>query len=144
MAAPPRPPRAAYKVFYPIVTRWMDNDIYGHVNNATYYSWFDSVANRFLIEVGGLDIQSGEVVGLVVNSGCEYFAPVAYPEAVEGGFRVDKLGNSSVRYGLAIFRAGEDQAVAAGHFVHVFVDRASNRPVPIPPRLREALASAVV
>ncbi|MDX1735490.1 MAG: thioesterase family protein [Halioglobus sp.] len=134
------PVRADYKVFYPITTRWSDNDIYGHVNNVTYYSYFDTAANQYLIEEGGLDISDGRIVGYVVNSGCQYHAPLTYPEGVEAGVRVDRLGNSSVQYGIAIFRAGEDAAVAHGHFVHVFVERAENRSVPIPQNLREALA----
>lgn len=134
------PTRADYKVFYPITTRWADNDIYGHVNNVTYYAYFDSAANRYLIEEGGLDISKGDVVGFVVSSGCEYHAPIAYPEVIEAGVRVDRLGNSSVRYGIAIFRHGEDNAVAHGHFVHVFVERAQQRSVPIPENLRSALA----
>jgi acyl-CoA thioester hydrolase len=133
------PVRADYRVFYPISTRWSDNDIYGHVNNVTYYSYFDTAANRYLIEEGGLDISDGTIVGYVVNSGCEYHAPLTYPEPIEAGLRVDRLGSSSVQYGLAIFREGEDRAVANGHFVHVFVDRAANRSVPIPPALRAAL-----
>jgi acyl-CoA thioester hydrolase len=134
-----RPLRGDYKVFYPVSTRWSDNDIYGHVNNVTYYSYFDTAANRYLIEEGGLDISAGDIVGYVVSSSCEYLAPITYPEAIEVGLRVDKLANSSVRYGLAVFRAGESQAVAHGHFVHVFVDRAANRSVSVPARLREAL-----
>ena len=133
------PVRGDYRVFYPISTRWSDNDIYGHVNNVTYYSYFDTAANRYLIEEGGLDISDGTIVGYVVNSGCEYHAPLTYPEPIEAGLRVDRLGSSSVQYGLAIFREGEDRAVANGHFVHVFVDRAANRSVPIPPALRAAL-----
>jgi len=133
------PTRADYGIFYPISTRWSDNDIYGHVNNVTYYSYFDTAANRYLIEEGGLDISDGSVVGYVVNSGCEYHAPLTYPEPIEAGLRVDRLGTSSVQYGLAIFRQGEDEAVAHGHFVHVFVDRAANRSVPIPAALRAAL-----
>ena len=134
-----RPVRADYKVFYPISTRWSDNDTYGHINNVIYYSYFDSVANRYLIEEGGLDIADGTIVGYVVSSGCDYHAPASYPEAIEGGLRVDRLGNSSVQYGIAIFREGEDEALAHGHFVHVFVDRAANRSVPIPEGLRAAL-----
>ena len=133
------PARGDYKVFYSISTRWSDNDIYGHVNNVTYYSYFDTAANRYLIEQGGLDISDGGIVAYVVNSGCEYHAPLTYPEPVEAGLRVDRLGTSSVRYGLAIFREGEDEAVAHGHFVHVFVDRARDKSVPIPANLRAAL-----
>ncbi len=133
------PSRADYGVFYPISTRWSDNDIYGHVNNVTYYSYFDTAANRYLIEEGGLDISDGGIVGYVVSSGCEYHAPITYPEPIEAGLRVDRLGSSSVQYGLAIFRQGVDQAVAHGHFVHVFVDRDANKSVPIPAALRAAL-----
>jgi acyl-CoA thioester hydrolase len=134
-----QPNRCDYRHFYPITTRWSDNDLYGHVNNVVYYSYFDSAANRYLIEEGGLDIHEGDIVGFVVSSGCDYHAPIAYPDRIEAGLRVDRLGNSSVQYGIAIFRAGEAAAVAHGHFVHVFVDRASNRSVAIPPHLRQAL-----
>jgi acyl-CoA thioester hydrolase len=133
------PNRADYKVFYPMTTRWSDNDIYGHVNNVVYYSYFDTAANRYLIEEGGMDISDGSIVGYVVNSGCEYHAPITYPESVEAGVRVDRLGNSSVQYGIAIFKAGEQDAAAHGHFVHVFVERAKNKSVPIPQTLRLAL-----
>lgn len=139
MSKPQVPTRDDYKVFYPITTRWSDNDIYGHVNNVTYYSYFDTAANRYLIEEGGLDISDGSIVGYVVNSGCEYHAPITYPEAIEAGVRVDRLGNSSVQYGIAIFREGEDLAAAHGHFVHVFVDREADRSVAIPVGLRAAL-----
>ena len=140
----PRPDRDAYRVFYPLNTRWSDNDIYGHINNVVYYSYFDFVANRYLIETGGLDIAAADIVGFVVSSGCDYHAPAAYPDALEGGLRVDRLGNSSVQYGIAIFRAGEREALAHGHFVHVFVERASNRAVPIPAPLRKALEAIAV
>lgn len=133
------PSRDDYRVFYPITTRWSDNDIYGHINNVIYYAYFDSVANRYLIEEGGLDISDGRIVGYVVNSGCEYHAPLAYPQKLEAGLRVDKLGNSSVQYGIAIFAEGEPLAAAHGYFVHVFVERAVNRSVPIPAALRAAL-----
>ncbi len=139
MSKPAPPRRDEYKAFYPIDTRWSDNDIYGHVNNVTYYAYFDSAANRYLIEEGGLDINEGSIVGYVVSSGCEYYAPVAYPQALEAGLRVDRLGNSSVQYGLAIFKRGECEAVASGHFVHVFVERAADKSVPVPPALRRAL-----
>lgn len=132
--------RADYRHFQPITTRWHDNDVYGHVNNVVYYSYFDSAVNTYLIERGGLDIHDGAVVGFVVSSSCDYFASIAFPDRLEVGLRVGKLGNSSVQYELAIFKVGEDEACAAGRFVHVFVDRESNRPVPIPPALREALA----
>ncbi len=138
------PTRTDYQVFYPITTRWSDNDIYGHVNNVTYYSYFDTAANRYLIEEGGLDISDGRIVGYVVNSGCEYHAPITYPESVQAGIRVDRLGNSSVQYGIAIFREGEQTAAAHGYFVHVFVERAENRSVPIPGKLRAALEKLLV
>ncbi len=143
MAKPSVPNRSDYKVFYPITTRWSDNDLYGHVNNVTYYSYFDSAVNQYLIEQGGLNIHEGKIVGFVVNSGCEYHAPIAYPEAVEAGLRVDRLGNSSVQYGVGIFKQGEEQAVANGHFVHVFVERAENKAVAIPDGLRAALEKLV-
>jgi acyl-CoA thioester hydrolase len=131
--------RTDYLHFQPISTRWSDNDIYGHVNNVAYYSYFDSVANHFLISEGGLDIHEGEIIGLVVSSGCHYHAALAYPDKLEAGLRVNRLGNSSVEYGLAIFREGEEMAAAEGHFIHVFVDRISRRPTPIPELLRSAL-----
>jgi len=139
VSKPEIPTRAGYKIFYPITTRWSDNDVYGHVNNVTYYSYFDTAANRYLIEQGGLDISDGRIVGYVVNSGCQYHAPITYPEEIEAGLRVDKLGNSSVQYGIAIFRKGQESAAAHGHFVHVFVERAANRAVAIPGSLRAAL-----
>jgi acyl-CoA thioester hydrolase len=143
MTKPEVPTRSDYRSFYPIITRWSDNDIYGHVNNVVYYSWFDSVVNRYLIEVGGLDINDGSIVGYVVDSGCAYHTPLAYPEAIDAGLRVDKLGNSSVRYGVAIFRSGEERAAAHGYFVHVFVERPAERAVAIPDPLRAALARIV-
>ena len=135
--------RGDYRHFQPITTRWHDNDIYGHVNNVVYYSFFDSAVNTYLIEAGGLDIHSGEVVGFVVSSSCDYFASIAFPEHIEVGLRVGKLGNSSVQYELGIFKQGEEQACAAGRFVHVFVDRDNNRPVSIPDPLRVALARLI-
>jgi len=133
--------RDAYVKFCDITTRWMDNDIYGHVNNVTYYSYFDTAVNSYLIDVGGLDIHNGTVVGFVVSSGCEYLSPIAFPDQLEAGLRVNKLGNSSVTYGVGIFKKGQQTACAEGHFVHVFVDRTNNRPVPIPDALRAALAA---
>ena len=117
----------------------MDNDIYGHVNNAIYYSWMDTVVNRFLIDEGGLDINHGAVIGLVAESGCSYFAALAYPDVIDAGLRIGRLGTSSVRYEVGIFRQGEDSAAAALYFVHVFVARESMRPVPIPDLIRAAL-----
>ena len=135
--------RGDYIHFMIVQTRWMDNDVYGHVNNVTYYSYFDTVVNRYLIDSGGLDIHDGPAIGFVVESSCRYLAPFAYPETIEAGLRVAKLGSSSVRYELALFAPGEDTARAEGQFVHVFVDRVTQRPVPLPPQLRDALAKLV-
>lgn len=132
-------PRGAYRHFLTIATRWMDNDVYGHVNNVVYYSYFDTVINRYLVEAGGLDIARGETIGLCVESHCRYLAPLAFPEQVDAGLRVAHLGRSSVRYAIGIFRAGQDAPAAQGWFVHVFVDRASRRPAPLPEPLRAAL-----
>jgi len=140
----PRPTAAAYRHFVPITTRWMDNDVYGHVNNVTYYSYFDSAANSYLISHGGLDIHAAPVIGLVVESACQYHAPVAYPTALRAGLRVDRLGQRAVTYGIAIFLPEDDQAVAHGHFVHVFVDRVTRTPVAIPAPMRAALERLVV
>jgi acyl-CoA thioester hydrolase len=129
-----------YRYFLPITTRWMDNDAYGHINNVTYYSYFDTVANHYLIHEGGLEILASPVIGLVVESKCSYRAPLAYPDRLRAGLRVDKLGTRSVTYGIGIFKEGEEQAAAHGYFVHVFVDRDSRKAVAIPERLREALA----
>lgn len=134
-----RQPRRLYPYVVPIPTRWMDNDAYGHVNNVTYYSYFDTAVNRYLIEEGGLDIQRSEVIGVVVESGCRYHEGVAYPEALEAGVRVEELRNRAVRYGVGIFRAGGSETVADGHFVHVFVDRGTRKAVSIPAGIRAAL-----
>lgn len=137
----PRPlERADFKHFRLIQTRWMDNDLYGHVNNVTYYSYFDTVVNRYLIDPGGLDIHAGSIVGFAVETMCRFHRPFAYPEDIEVGLRVNKLGSSSVRYELALFGVGEDTARADGHFVHVFVNRVSGRPTAMPGKLRQALA----
>jgi acyl-CoA thioester hydrolase len=117
----------------------MDNDAYGHVNNVVYYSWFDTVVNAHLIEQGALDIQQGQTIGLVIETQCNYFAPVEFPQAVEAGLRVARIGNSSVRYEVGLFLQGEPLTVAKGHFVHVYVDRASRRPIPLPHRLKGVL-----
>jgi acyl-CoA thioester hydrolase len=131
--------RKAYPRFRPIPTRWADNDIYGHVNNAAYYGFFDTAVNCFLIEEAGLDIHGGSVIGLVVETGCNYFAALAYPETVEAGVRVARIGNSSVTYQIGLFREGEDEPAAQGHFVHVYVDRDTRRPVSLPEAMRQAL-----
>jgi acyl-CoA thioester hydrolase len=144
MAAEQRPTYADYPHHAALTTRWMDNDVYGHVNNVTYYSYFDTVANAYLIEQGGLDVERSPVIGLVVESGCRYHAPVSYPERLRAGLRVDRLGNRAVTYGIAIFTEDSDEAVANGHFVHVFVDRDTRTSVPIPEKIREALAAIAV
>ena len=133
-----------YRYFAPITTRWKDNDIYGHVNNVTYYAYFDTIANQYLIEEGGLNIHGDPTVGFVVNSGCNYYAPIAFPDKLKGGLRVNYLGNSSVEYGIAIFKEDEEIAVADGHFVHVFVDKASNKPVPVPDAIKQALQAILI
>jgi acyl-CoA thioester hydrolase len=122
----------------------MDNDVYGHVNNAHYYSYFDTVINQYLIGLGGLDIHASPVVGFVVSSSCDFFRPVAYPGEVEVGLRVDRIGKSSVHYGVALFAAGDDVARAAGTVVHVFVDRAASTPVAIPAAIALALEAIAV
>lgn len=136
--------RDNYYKFNSITTRWSDNDVYGHVNNVVYYSYFDTAANNYLINDGGLDIETSPVIGFVVNSGCNYNSSIAYPDNIESGLRVDRLGNSSVQYGVAIFKEGEDHAAADGHFVHVFVDRKTNKPVAIPDNMRAALEAILV
>ncbi len=124
--------RGDYRLLRPIPTRWMDNDPYGHVNNVVYYSWFDTAVNTYLIEAGVLDIRSSPVVGVVVETGCTYFESVAFPDALEAGLAVETLGRSSVRYRVGIFKQGADLAAAQGHFVHVYVERGTQRPVAIP------------
>ena len=139
-----RETRAAYPHFLAIPTRWMDNDIYGHVNNVVYYSYFDTVINDYLIRAGGLDIEESRVVGVCAESFCRYRAPLTFPEAVEAGLRVEHLGKSSVRYEIGLFKEGEEGAAAEGHFVHVFVERKAMTPVPIPEPIRAALARIAV
>ena len=140
MSRPQPHRRADYPYLREITTRWMDNDAYGHVNNVVYYSFFDTAVNAWLIERGALDIASSAVVGFVVETGCHYFAPVAFPQPVTAGIRVAHVGRSSVRYEIALFAPGSDRAAAQGHFVHVYVDRATNRPVrELPAALAEAL-----
>lgn len=131
--------RGDYRHFLTIPTRWMDNDVYGHVNNVVYYSYFDTIINRYLIEMGGLDIHEAPVIGIAVETLCRFRRSFAFPEPVEAGLRTGHLGNSSVRYEIGLFGQGDDEARAEGHFVHVFVERATNKPVPIPPPIRAAL-----
>ena len=132
-------PRGSYRLFRTITTRWADNDAYGHVNNVVYYSWFDTAVNAWLIEQGVLDIHHGSTIGLVIETHCNYFGPLAFPQTVEAGVRVAKLGTSSVRYEIGLFAQGSDSAAAQGHFVHVYVDKTSRRPVPLPDNLRTLL-----
>jgi acyl-CoA thioester hydrolase len=139
-AAKPQPePRSAYRAFRPITTRWMDNDVYGHVNNVVYYSWFDTAVNAHLIERGVLDIHAGATIGLVVETQCNYFAPLAFPDTIEAGIRVARIGGSSVRYEVGLFGARQETTAARGHFVHVYVDRATRRPAPLPDAFRRVL-----
>lgn len=134
------PPRSAYAYWLTIPTRWKDNDIYGHVNNVVYYSYFDTVINTFLIRVGGLDIHDAPVIGVCAESSCRYRAGFSFPDAVVAGLRVEHLGRRSVRYGVGLFREGADDCAAVGDFVHVFVERATMAPVAIPEAIRAALA----
>ena len=136
--------RAAYPHIAPLQTRWADNDVYGHVNNVTYYSYFDTVVNDYLIGRGALDIHGGAVIGLVVETGCRYFAPLAFPQALEGGLRVARIGTSSVRYELAVFASGQETPAAEGHFIHVYVDRENRRPTALPGPLRTALEAIAI
>ena len=135
--------RASYPHFLPIPTRWMDNDVYGHVNNVVYYAYFDTVINQYLIAEGGLDIEHGAAIGLCVESHCKYLRAVAFPDELEAGLRVVHLGRSSVRYEIGIFTRGVEDIAAQGWFVHVFVDRATRRPAAIPEPLRAALEKLV-
>jgi acyl-CoA thioester hydrolase len=144
MNKPARPqpePRESYRAFRTITTRWMDNDQYGHVNNVVYYSWFDTAVNAHLIEHGALDTAAGQTIGFVVETQCHYFAPLAFPQNVEAGIRVAQVGSSSVRYEVGLFAEGAPMTAAKGHFVHVYVDRVTQRPVPLPAALKTVLES---
>lgn len=143
-AAPAVSSRDGYRLFTAIPTRWMDNDSYGHVNNVTYYSYFDTAVNAHLIAAGGLDLRASREVGLVVETMCRFHKSLSFPETIDAGLRVAKLGNSSVRYEIGLFRQGEDTPAATGHFVHVWVDRVSERPVPVPAAIRAALIALLV
>jgi acyl-CoA thioester hydrolase len=131
--------RQAFPYLERIPTRWDDNDVYGHVNNVRYFAFFDTAINSWLIREGGLDIENGAVIGVCAESHCAYGAAIAFPDAVEVGLRAGRIGSSSVRYELAVFKAGAEEPAATGWFVHVFVDRETRRPVPLPARLRDAL-----
>jgi acyl-CoA thioester hydrolase len=133
-----------YRHFLEIPTRWMDNDVYGHVNNVVYYSYFDTVVNEYLVSSGTLDIEGSPVIGLVVETQCRYFQPMAFPDTVHAGLRVARLGKSSVRYEIGLFRNDDDSAAAQGHFVHVYVERQSRKPAPLPEEARRALEKLLV
>ncbi len=135
--------RSAYRHFRPITTRWMDNDVYGHVNNVHYYSFFDTVVNGYLVGEGALDPLRSPVIGLVVETRCSYFESVSFPDEIQAGLRVRRIGASAVTYEIGLFRNTATQAAAQGHFVHVYVDRATRRPVSLPDPLRRALAPLV-
>ena len=135
----PHYPKDRYKYFLNIQTRWNDNDMYGHINNAVYYMWFDTLVNNYLIENELVDPQAGKAIGLVVDTGCQYFAPLSYPETITAGLRTVKIGNSSVRYEIGLFRRGEDKPCAEGHFVHVYVDEKTRKPMPMSANMRAKL-----
>jgi acyl-CoA thioester hydrolase len=140
----PQPfPRLAFPHFLEIQTRWMDNDIYGHVNNAVHYSYFDTVVNRFLLETGALDLKNSTVIGVVVETACNYFTEIAFPDKIFAGLRVAHIGRTSVRFEVALFRDDDQLASAQGHFIHVYVDRATRRPIPLPDSMKESLTALV-
>lgn len=136
--------RDRYPSHLQIPTRWSDNDVYGHINNAVYYFYFDTVVNKWLIENGLLDIGNSETIGLVVETGCSYFSPLKFPETITAGLRVSKIGNSSVRYDIALFSEGETKAAAQGHFVHVYVDEKNRNPTPISDIMRQKLGEIMI
>ena len=133
-------PRAAYRWFLPIPTRWIDNDVFGHVNNVQYYSYFDTTVCTYLVETGQFHPTRGRTMAVVAESGCSYFSPVAWPDRLEGALRIDRLGTTSVRYGVAVFREGAAEPSAGGFFTHVYLDRTTGRPAPLPDALREGLS----
>ena len=137
-------PKSAYRHHVGIPTRWMDNDTYGHVNNVNYYSYFDTAVNGFLIKGGALDIHGGPVIGLVVETNCKYFAPLSFPETVTAGIAVSKIGNSSVRFEIGLFAEGNEEPVAQGYFVHVYVDTATRRPTSLPDTLKSLLETILL
>jgi acyl-CoA thioester hydrolase len=136
--------REGYRHLAEIPTRWADNDVYGHVNNATYYSYFDTAVNRLLLERGLLDLGRSEIIGIVVETLCRFHRPLSFPDVVEAGLRVARIGGTSVRWEIGLFRRGEPRVAATGHFVHVYVDRATRRPVPVPAEVRAGLAGLLV
>ncbi len=136
--------RTNYRHFFKIPTRWMDNDVYHHVNNVVYYSFFDTVINEYLMHEGGLDYEHGDIVGLAIETGCAFHKPIQFPQVVDAGLRVGKLGNSSVRYEVGLFIEGDEDCAANGHFVHVFVERDETKPTPIPPKLRACMERLLI
>jgi acyl-CoA thioester hydrolase len=144
MSDPREETRADYRHFLAIPTRWMDNDMYGHVNNVTYYSYFDTVINEYLVRKGGLDIRDDPVIDYVVETSCRFYRPLSFPETIDAAIRVARLGRTSVTYEIALFRAGEPTPAAAGRFVQVWVERRSATPAPVPPGIRAALEPLVV
>ncbi|MGI3168990.1 acyl-CoA thioesterase [Pseudooceanicola sp. C21-150M6] len=142
--AAPRPRRSDYVIFRPMQTRWMDNDVYGHMNNVVHYSLFDTSVNAWLIEQGLLDPATSESYGLVVETGCKYYAEMQFPDAVHAGLRIARIGSSSVRFEIGLFRNEEEEAAAEGFFVHVYVDRATHRPVAIEGARRSAFETLLV
>ena len=144
MSEDPLPRRSDYVYFRQIPTRWMDNDVYGHVNNVIYYSWFDTAVNGWLIGNGLLDLETSEIVGIVVATECTYHKEFTFPQVVEAGLRVDRLGNSSVTYGVGLFHEGDDEPAATGTFVHVYTERATRKPVPIPDDVRRMMETLKV
>jgi acyl-CoA thioester hydrolase len=136
--------RERYSHFLTVPTRWMDNDIYGHVNNVVYYSYFDTVVNEYLIRSGVLDIERSPVIGLVVETQCRFFKPLTFPDVVHAGLRVARLGRSSVRYEIGLFKNEDDSAAAQGHFVHVYVERETRKATALPPEMRSALEKILV
>lgn len=140
MSTRPRPePKSAYPARRTMTTRWRDNDVYGHLNNVVYYEYFDTAVNGWLIERGLLEIETSPVIGLVVETSCAYFEPISFPDSIDAGLRVARIGRSSVRYEIGLFRGDAASAAAQGWFVHVYVDRQTRRPAPLPQALREAL-----
>jgi len=140
-----RPVRADYRHFLEIPTRWGDNDAYAHVNNTVYYAWFDTLVARYLLDSGAIDLRTSPVIGVVAETGCRYLSPIAFPALVTAGLRVGRIGNTSVRYEIGLFRGEDDRASAEGHFVHVYVDRATqSRPTPLTPALRAAAEALAV
>ena len=135
--------REAYRAWHDVTTRWADNDSYGHVNNVVYYAWFDSAVNAWLIDAGLLDLAAGDPIGLVVETGCRYARPLSFPEPVEVGLAVERIGKSSIRYVLGVFSKNSPEPSAEGHFVHVYVDRSDRRPAMIPTSWRHKLETLV-